>query len=136
MTWFTYLHIAPVAKGRPKFSMRGGYPRAYTPSETVIAEYEIKRHLVKEWKKQPLEGAIKTTVIFYMPIPKSTSKKRYKTILGEPHIKKPDKDNLEKLLNDAGNGIIWKDDAQIWHSDIKKVYSNETKIYLEIEYER
>lgn len=29
------------------------------------------------------------------------------------HTKKPDADNLEKFLNDALKGVIWRDDAQL-----------------------
>lgn len=32
---------APVAKGRPKFSTRGGYAQAYTPSKTTKAEQHV-----------------------------------------------------------------------------------------------
>ena len=30
-----------------------------------------------------------------------------------PHAARPDGDNLEKFLNDALSGVVWKDDAQI-----------------------
>lgn len=30
-----------------------------------------------------------------------------------PHTLRPDGDNLEKYLNDALNGIVWRDDSQI-----------------------
>jgi Holliday junction resolvase RusA-like endonuclease len=32
-----------------------------------------------------------------------------------------DYDNLAKMIGDAGNGILWKDDAQIVRADISKI---------------
>ena len=36
---------------------------------------------------------------------------------------KPDIDNLLKFVMDAGNGVLWKDDSQIYKVDMEKVYS-------------
>lgn len=40
-------------------------------------------------------------VIFYLPLPKSWSKKRKTEMLGKPHQVKPDIDNLLKAVMDA-----------------------------------
>lgn len=37
-----------------------------------------------------------------------------------PHTKKPDCDNVAKLYLDAGNGLLWLDDAHIFSLDVKK----------------
>jgi len=53
------------------------------------------------------------------------------------HTKKPDLDNLIKLIKDACNKIIWKDDAQVVSIFAEKVYSEtprkEVIIYHEVE---
>lgn len=36
---------------------------------------------------------------------------------------KPDIDNLLKFVMDAGNGVLWKDDSQIYKVDMEKIYS-------------
>ena len=101
----------PVAKGRPKF---GKYGHGYTPQKT--REYEAYvRSYYKENCNIMFDGAIKITLTFYMPIPKSTSnKKKAQMALNEiKHIKRPDTDNMVKGITDAINGIAYKDDSQI-----------------------
>ena len=36
---------------------------------------------------------------------------------------KPDIDNLLKFVMDVGNGVLWKDDSQIYKVDMEKIYS-------------
>jgi len=39
--------------------------------------------------------------------------KRKKFLDGQPHVLRPDGDNLEKFLNDCMSGVVFKDDSQI-----------------------
>ena len=72
-----------------------------------------------------LTGPLSINIIFYMQIPKSLSLKKQKQLDGTYHFKKPDLDNLEKMLADcvvrAGNILI--DDSQISMIKSSKVYS-------------
>lgn len=43
-------------------------------------------------------------------------------MIGQPHIKKPDKDNIEKALLDSMEGIVFKNDCLVWDSHTKKLY--------------
>lgn len=47
--------------------------------------------------------------------------------------KKPDADNCVKLVNDAGNKILWNDDAEIVSLYIKKMYCKDGNPRTEIE---
>ena len=117
----------PVAKRRPRFARRGKFVTTYSDQETEEGKFLLQ--LLQQIKTKPLENAIRVVMRFYMPIPKSTSKKRTKLMeMGEiQHIKRPDLDNLEKFVSDCLNGVAWKDDSQIVHSDTKKMYSQEPK---------
>jgi Holliday junction resolvase RusA-like endonuclease len=55
-----------------------------------------------------------------MPRVKSATKRIYPG-------KKPDLDNLLKLLKDACNGIVWMDDSQVVIMIAKKVYETPTE---------
>ena len=57
--------------------------------------------------------------------PKSASKKRQQQMLsGEiPPLKKPDIDNIVKVVADALNGAAYHDDTQIIFTVAKKAYS-------------
>ena len=37
-------------------------------------------------------------------------------------FKRPDADNCIKMIGDAGNGVLWKDDAQICNIQVDKFY--------------
>jgi len=58
-------------------------------------------------------------IIFHMPIPKSLSEKKRLALSGQPHQKRPDKDNLEKALLDA----VFSEDSHIWDSRSTKLWA-------------
>jgi Holliday junction resolvase RusA-like endonuclease len=60
----------------------------------------------------------------YYSIPKSTSKKDRELIkqgLKKP-TKKPDIDNIAKIILDSLNGIAYKDDTQVVSLTVHKIY--------------
>ena len=48
-------------------------------------------------------------------------------------VKKPDIDNIAKIILDALNKLAFNDDNQIIKLSIEKVYSEEEKVYIKIE---
>lgn len=82
-----------------------------------------------------LEGPLVLTANFYMPIPKSFSnvmaaKAETGRLLPD---KRPDLDNLTKLLLDGLNGVCWKDDNQVISLHAHKYYSEEPRTWVCIE---
>ncbi len=113
----------PVAKGRPRLGRHG----VYTPKTTTAAEESLQWALRKACPL-PLEGPLELSVAFCFHYPKSWRKVARDAVEegAEPwYMGRPDLDNLLKLLTDAGNGILWKDDAQVVKVDAQKVYSTE-----------
>ena len=129
---------APVAKGRPKFSTYGGFPKAYTPAKTRNAEAFVKKCFLEQVKdfKMPNKGPIMLYIVFFMPVPTSISKKKHKELVEKQawHTKKPDLDNLVKLVNDALNGVAWEDDGCISFTQAIKCYGATPKTCVEIDY--
>lgn len=125
----------PQGKGRPRFARAGNYVRTYTPEQT--ASYE---NLVKlEYERQcggfrfKDDESILMIVCAFLSIPKSTSEKKKELMLSErlkPN-KKPDYDNIEKIISDSLNGIAYKDDAQICDAFIQKRYSETPRVVVE-----
>lgn len=116
----------PVGKGRPKFRRVGNFVQTYSPKKTVTQEQEIANVAKAAMgKEEPLETPITVCIYFRMPIPKSYSKKLTKDCLDglERHLKKPDLDNMAKLVLDSLNGIVYKDDSQITNLHLRKVYA-------------
>jgi Holliday junction resolvase RusA-like endonuclease len=70
-------------------------------------------------------------VNFYMPIPKSATKKQLREIEKHPkHYRKPDIDNLLKFSLDCLNGELFKDDSLIWSLNALKGYHTEPGTYI------
>ena len=109
--------IKPVAKGRPRVALRGRFAHAYTPQKTRDFEDEIRILARKQWKKPPIVGPVEVEIMFCFQNPRVTKKTQFK----EPHIKRPDCDNLAKGICDALNEITWFDDSQIWKITIQKI---------------
>ena len=75
--------------------------------------------------------ALIINITAYLPIPKSLKKQ---IIGGQAHIKRPDRDNILKSVQDALNGVAYKDDRQVYDGRTTKLYSNNPRTEVEIEY--
>lgn len=123
----------PVAKARARivYRERLGKYVGVTPEKTQAAEEEIGWLARCESGRDMMEGALRLTVRFYYPIPRSWPKWRQKEAAADspkqrPTVK-PDLDNLLKLVKDALTGIAWHDDAQIVDLTAHKYYSLEPR---------
>jgi Holliday junction resolvase RusA-like endonuclease len=125
-SWDFTFYVSPVAKGRPVFS--GKSNTAYTPLATRHAEAELRWLIRKEFKEAPLTGALMINASFFFQRPKSVSAKTR-----PHHTVRPDIDNILKLLKDAGNGLLWQDDAQITVLMASKHYAETPSINLKIQ---
>ena len=65
-------------------------------------------------------------ITFYMPMPKSWSAAKRHNHEGQPHLIKPDLDNLMKALFDA----VFEDDAHIWDAHPRKIWSSKPGIRI------
>lgn len=120
---------APTAKGRARVTKFG----AHTPVKTRNAEAFVKALAYDAMKGRPLlEGPLAVEIFIYMPIPKSTPKKRYHALVDAPHTKKPDIDNLVKLVKDAMNGVVYHDDAQVFSLTAVKRYGTEPRTVIKV----
>ena len=129
---FTIL-ISPQAKARPRFFARGKFRGTYTPTKTREYENHLLVKSLPYKPSTPLTSALKVTLSFGMPIPKSFSKKkRLEAISGElAHTSKPDLDNLIKCL-DFLNGTFIEDDKQIISLSAEKHYAETPSIRIQI----
>lgn len=121
----------PVAKGRPRVGRYG----TYTPRKTADYESYVEYRWAAEYGNiKPSDKPLKAEIIFYMPIPKSASKKAKIAMESgvTAHIKKPDIDNMAKTVLDALNGLAYVDDSQIYSLTLYKTYSERPGIYLKI----
>ena len=114
----------PRGKERPKFS-------------TVCVLYE---NLVKtEYRIQSgvrfADDAMLSVRIFaFLSVPKSVSRKKHLAMIDRliRPTRKPDFDNIGKIICDALNGIAYRDDAQIVDALVRKFYSDTPRVIVEI----
>ena len=119
----------PVGKARPRMNTRTG--RAYTPTKTKNYEYEIRRCFIMKYPNfVSFEGRVRVTITAYFQIPKSTSKKKETEMLKNniSPVKKPDIDNIIKIVLDAMNKFAFKDDTQVTELSVSKLYNETPKI--------
>jgi Holliday junction resolvase RusA-like endonuclease len=124
----------PKGKGRPRFSTVNGYVKTRTPEDTVNYENLVKLMYQKDCnepmyeKNEPLVMEIDA----YYSIPKSTSKKKLEQMTqGKIRpTKKPDIDNLCKIIMDSLNKIAYYDDSQIVQATVNKYYSKTPRVHV------
>lgn len=102
-------------KGRPRFSTVNGRARPYTDTKTANAETWVKACAIEQVGQPCWEGPLSVTINIAVSMPASKPKKwKLEALSGSIRpTGKPDFDNTSKLLCDALNGIVWKDDSQI-----------------------
>lgn len=122
----------PQGKARPRFTKKGG---AYTPQKTRDYEALVRACYIKHHHGKPqLQGSISANICAYMPIPKSTSKKRREDMLSgriKP-IVKPDLDNIVKAVLDSLNGVAYKDDSSVTNIISCKIYSDNPRVEVDL----
>lgn len=124
---------APQSKGRPRFSTANGFVKTYTPAQTANYENLVKLEYDRQIGERFNDGAaIEMHIFAFFDIPKSVSKKKREQMLcGEIRpIKKPDADNIIKIIADSLNGIAYKDDAQIVQCTVCKKYSSLPRVVV------
>lgn len=126
----------PFGKQRPKFSRVGNFTKTYTPKETTSYENLVKLMYENEarGKTFPDDAMLDVRIIAYYEIPQSTSKKKRQMML-EHKIrpgKKPDWDNIGKIVCDSLNGIAYHDDAAVVDAQVRKFYAEKPRVDVTI----
>ena len=125
------------ARARTFYNARLGRSQSVTPEKTVLYENFVKNCFLEQcehkfFDKEPL----KMNIWAFFPIPKSTTKKD-KALMVEWKLhptKKPDADNIAKVICDALNGVAYGDDTQVVDLNIRKRYTNkEPRVLVYIE---
>ena len=125
----------PKARGRT-VRPKSGKVRTYTPDPTVNYEKLVRYTYWQKYMrtKFPDDAALSMEVLVFHPIPKRTSLRKQELMKAEklrPTVK-PDLTNIAKSIEDALNGLAYRDDSQIVESHIRKYYSDVPRVYVEI----
>lgn len=123
----------PQGKDRPRFSTANGYSRTYTTSKTKAYEELIKLAYNVTAKgfsfgTEPIRAEI---MAIFKPV-KSCTKREQELMLGNrvKPTKKPDADNIAKVVLDSLNGIAFNDDSQVVELEVIKMYGETEQIIV------
>lgn len=126
------LYGEPVPQARARTVRRGGKSITYDPNSKLKEGY--KWQIRSQYREEPLTVPVAMDVVFMMPIPKSTSKTKTAAMMNGTihHMKRPDVDNMLKLVNDVLNNLVFKDDSQVIEIHARKIYSSKPGTYIRI----
>jgi len=112
-----FVNGIPKPQPRPRV-LRNGH--VYNPKDADAWKGQVKAAFLA-CRKDTITGAVRLTVRFSLPLPKA---KKMKSGLPEPHVKKPDTDNLLKAVMDAmTTAKVWVDDSQVYETFAGKYYT-------------
>lgn len=127
MAQFT-IYGEPQGKARARTVKSGGKTHSYTPKKTADYEMLVAKAFMATgetgyFEKEPL--AVK--IIAYFQMPKRTSKKMRQQMLDDfvRPTKKPDTDNIAKIICDGLNEVAYADDAQVVELSVCKYWTDE-----------
>ena len=124
-----------VPQGRPRVVRIGGRTIAYDPPKSKAYKALVRRYAAQNAPTEPLDGAVTLYVQIYRSVPKSWSKKKREAAIAgviQPTTK-PDVSNIVKGIEDALNGIWYKDDSQIVHEYSMKQYAREPGVIVKMQ---
>lgn len=115
----------PMAQARPRARVHPrGFAQVYEPAECrrwkADARVVLERARGTAGLSRPLAGPVECEVLAVFTCPLSTWRKT-KPRTREPHTKRPDVDNVAKLVLDAATGVLWLDDGQVSDLRVRKI---------------
>lgn len=128
----------PFGKQRPRVvRTRKGASRAFTPEKTANYESYIKTLYIQKYGRRisfKEDDELHLDIKAYYEIAKSTPKYLKEMMITgvvKP-TKKPDVDNIIKIIADSLNEVAYKDDKQIVACSCQKFYASEPRVEIVI----
>lgn len=117
----------PKAQPRVKAARRGTFIHIYTPGGAKEWKKAVQHAALQEQLERRmarLDCPLRVDMYFRMPRPKAHFLRGVlRSTAPSWHVKKPDKDNLEKAVMDAlTDAGIWRDDSAVCAGYVEKVY--------------
>lgn len=114
------VEVTPVPKPRMTQSDR------WKKRPAVVRYYQYKDDLVFEALAQGFVLSDEVELDFYLPMPKSWSKKKQAEMDGKPHQAKPDIDNMAKAVMDA----LLDEDSHVWSLRARKFWATKGSVII------
>lgn len=126
----------PVAKARARsFRTKSGGVGHFTPAKTRSYEAVVRSLAYEAMGDMPvIEGPVAMRLRAFFQAPKSLKRADKEAAEREalPVVKRPDVDNIAKSLADGMNGVVYRDDCQVYEVTVEKYYSPRPRVEVEI----
>ena len=110
-----------------KAAIINGHISMYEPANVKLAIREYEWRLKRHRPAVPIKGPVKVTVCWAFG-----AKEHRKW--GNPKVTRPDLDNMAKMLLDRMTKLgFWEDDSQITDLELKKYWSDRSRIIITYE---
>lgn len=122
----------PQGKGRPRFTKTG---RVYTPDKTAQYESLVGLAYRNSAKGFRFTSPVRVTIKAFCKTPKGKAKRVVEDMLNGRILptKKPDADNIAKIILDGLNKVAWDDDTQVVDVMVTKRYAENPLVAVIIE---
>ena len=113
----------------------GGKPVLMKNNQTLVDEFIIKKTFKKKYPNfKCVDKLVRVDInAYFPPTGKLKAKKRKDLVESEAYMqgRKPDEDNIRKLVNDALKGVVFSDDGR-GRGNIEKFYSFDPRLEIKI----
>jgi len=82
--------------------------------------------------RDPVDHAVELRLIAVYPWPKSMTKRRRVEVDSHFKATKPDGDNIQKIVKDGLNQIVWTDDARVAVVHFAKLFGSRAALHVEV----
>lgn len=124
----------PKGKARHRITKSG---IAYIPKQTTSYENWVKQCYLDNYEQTDSKAEISVNITCFFAPPKSVSKKKKQQMLiNKINVtKKPDCDNIAKIILDSLNKIAYHDDSQVVNLYVSKRYAELPLVHVELYYD-
>lgn len=130
-------------QARPRATMRAGHATVYERAEDksykgLIQFYALKAAdeagITDELPFSPEDMGFTVEIWIDKGVPKSYSKKKTERALSYSILpqSKPDLDNVAKIVLDALNGVLWKDDSAVTDLRLHKRFAEVDSLFVRV----
>lgn len=127
----------PIGKKRPRFARRGKFVTTYNDQETEEGKF-LAMAKTQFGDGPPLSGPLRVDISAFIQRPKAhygtgrNSAKLKASAPKYPESKKPDRDNIDKFVLDALEGLCWVNDVQVCDGRVMKRWADEGLARVEV----
>ena len=121
----------PVGWQRPG---QGRYGNRFTPPKTRDFEDRIKAAWLTKYGtfSFPADVPLCVTTLAYFKLPKSWSNRKRQSLLGKPHLQKPDRDNIDKCILDGLQQVAFPDDKAVCSGGVNKYWDEVPRVEIAV----